>query len=111
MTPQTNLEDDAPPEISDALVGQLDKIASAHGGQVPLHGRLFAQWLHYVFPQQCPFPHKTGDASTARPHEFTGGDFIASKAEMTRHAERAKDASLPGEMGKEDFEWMSQWSQ
>ena len=22
---------------------------------VPLHGRLFSQWLHYVFPRECAF--------------------------------------------------------
>ena len=31
-----------------------------HGGKVPIHGRLFAQWLHYVFPRDCAFPYKSG---------------------------------------------------
>ena len=27
-----------------------------NGGEVPLHGLLFAQWLHYAFPNECPHP-------------------------------------------------------
>ncbi|CAE7211809.1 unnamed protein product [Symbiodinium sp. CCMP2592] len=30
--------------------------------EVPLHGRLFAQWLHHAFPRDCPFPHVSGTA-------------------------------------------------
>jgi len=26
---------------------------------VPLHGRLFTQWLHFAFPHECPYPHIT----------------------------------------------------
>jgi len=33
-------------------------IAQKNGGQVPLHGRMFAQWLHYAFPLDCPHPVK-----------------------------------------------------
>merc|ERR1719161_2800879 len=42
---------DEPPILAGMLSDQLQKIADAHGGRVPLHGRLFAQWLHYVFPR------------------------------------------------------------
>jgi len=38
------------------LLERLEKIADADG-LVWLHGRLFAQWLHHVFPLECPFPH------------------------------------------------------
>jgi hypothetical protein len=52
------LDDQAAP-ISDALVSKLDSIAKRHGGAVPLHGRLFAQWLHFAFPFECSYPHVT----------------------------------------------------
>ena len=29
---------------------------------MPLHGRLFAQWMHHAFPRHCPFPHVSGTA-------------------------------------------------
>merc|ERR1719437_155448 len=47
---------DAPKILPRALQERLGSIAAKHGGQVPLHGRLFAQWLHFAFPYECPFP-------------------------------------------------------
>jgi len=46
--------------ITAELVQRLEEIAEHHGGEVPLHGRLFAQWIHHVFPRACPFPHEAG---------------------------------------------------
>merc|ERR1719389_429393 len=77
--------DDEPPKLDASLKKQLWRIAETHGGQVPLHGRLFAQWLHYVFPQECPFPHKSGQHSAITPLQF-GENYIVSDSEMTRHA-------------------------
>jgi hypothetical protein len=35
--------------VEEKLVRRLSEVADYHGsGQVPLHGRLFAQWMHYV---------------------------------------------------------------
>jgi len=47
----------APRDIPAALMQRLNDIAASHGGRVPLHGRLFAQWLHHVYPRECPYPH------------------------------------------------------
>merc|ERR1719474_1700961 len=46
-----------------ATAEQLRAIAEKRGGQVPLHGRLFAEWLHFAFPHECPFPHAVEDAA------------------------------------------------
>ena len=43
------------------LVSHLEAVAEQNGGQVPLHGRLFAQWLHYVFPYECPYPQRSSE--------------------------------------------------
>eukprot|EP00932_Pfiesteria_piscicida_P006837 SRR837773.16806.p3 GENE.SRR837773.16806~~SRR837773.16806.p3 ORF type:complete len:388 (+),score=144.94 SRR837773.16806:58-1164(+) len=45
---------DAPRELSADLQAKLHAIAKHHGGQVPLHGRLFTQWLHFAFPTSAP---------------------------------------------------------
>jgi hypothetical protein len=97
-------QDDAPPNLDNGLAAQLRSVAESHGGQVPIHGRLFAQWLHYAFPRECPFPHKAGSfaAHTLTPTEF-GQEYFATKEEMTRHAD-SKSATE----GDEDF--MTQWS-
>lgn len=107
MTSQTTLDHDEPPHLSKSLVQQLDQIAKTHGGMVPLHGRLFAQWLHYVFPHECPFPHKTGAVSSATPVEY--GESIATAADMRKHA--SNSTALELSVGKEELQWMSQWSE
>merc|ERR1719210_93923 len=53
-----------------ALVRRLHEIAQSHDGRVPLHGRLFAQWMHHAYPRECPFPHVSGTTSPARVEEW-----------------------------------------
>jgi hypothetical protein len=50
---------DEPRPLSTNLVAKLSGIAAHNGGTVPLHGRLFTQWLHFAFPHECPYPHVT----------------------------------------------------
>jgi len=45
--------------VSTSLVEKLSSVAARNGGEVPLHGRLFTQWLHFAFPYECPYPHVT----------------------------------------------------
>merc|ERR1719191_1732867 len=46
--------------LTEELVARLGEIAALHDGQLPIHGRLLAQWLHFVFPHECPYPHMGG---------------------------------------------------
>merc|ERR1719191_520311 len=46
--------------LSVELRKRLDEVAQFHGGEVPLHGRLFAQWMHHAYPRECVFPHISG---------------------------------------------------
>jgi hypothetical protein len=107
MTSQTTLDDDEPPMLKGSLTSQLEDIGRKNGGVVPLHGRLFAQWLHYTFPRECPFPHKTGTATSSTPSEF-GDSYLAQKEDMQRHAENDKET--PASFHETEGEWMSQWS-
>jgi hypothetical protein len=43
--------------ISSVMLDRLNEVSKHHGAKIPLHGRLMAQWLHFVFPQECPYPH------------------------------------------------------
>jgi len=110
MTSPTTLDEDEPPHLNAALIQQLEQVAKANDGQVPLHGRLFAQWLHYVFPRECPFPHKTGAVSSATPSEY-GDSHIATNEDMRQYAAEATSLDIPASMGKEELQWMSQWSE
>jgi len=107
MTSQTTLDQDEPAHLDGNMVEQLNKVAKNHGGMVPLHGRLFAQWLHYVFPHECPFPHKSGAVSATTPSEY-GNDYIASKDDMKKHA--SNTTALDISVTKEELQWLSQWS-
>merc|ERR1719379_520048 len=53
--------------VSEGLRSKLEEVAKIHNGEVPLHGRLLAQWLHYAFPQDCPFPHVAGTVKPQTP--------------------------------------------
>mmetsp|Transcript_52653 Transcript_52653/g.125795 ORF Transcript_52653/g.125795 Transcript_52653/m.125795 type:complete len:581 (-) Transcript_52653:48-1790(-) len=105
----TSYEDGASSRVSRALREQLHVVAKHHGGKVPLHGRLFAQWLHYAFPRECPFPHKTGIHITQTPSEF-GEDAIATMDTMKTEAEKNADGGPIDSSAEEEF-WMTQWSQ
>jgi hypothetical protein len=101
--------DDVPPNIDSALRTQLLRIAETHDGMVPLHGRLFAQWLHYIFPRECPFPHRAGAHSVLTPSEY-GANFVASDEEVSSNvAARNETGQMMGAV--EEVEWMSQWSE
>lgn len=60
----------APREVSGELRNRLGEIAEHHDGLVPLHGRLFAQWMHHAFPRECPYPHKSGTTNPMTPDEW-----------------------------------------
>jgi len=104
----TNFDDERP-DLNGTLGAQLHRIAEVHGGQVPLHGRLFAQWLHYVFPRECPFPHKTGATVSQTPVE-RGDGMLASKDEVERHASTRKDQTVNSFLAEEE-DVMSQWTE
>lgn len=110
MTSQTSLDNDEPAHLSKEMRRQLEQIAKNSGGRVPLHGRLFAQWLHYVFPRECPYPHKAGAVTSTTPSEY-GQEFAASTDDMMKYALNKDSADIPVSVGKEELQWMSQWSE
>merc|ERR1719166_86040 len=71
----------APRNISSALQARLNEIAEMHGGRVPLHGRLFAQWMHHAYPRECLFPSVSGTTNTPSLDEWLG-DMVATQEEM-----------------------------
>jgi len=113
MTSGTSLEDETVVKVDAAMAAQLEAIAASHGGEVPIHGRLFLQWLHYVFPRQCPFPHKSGTTVHKAPLEFQG-EFVASQETMKAEAALPTEALLLVNASNgtgTEMQWMSQWSE
>jgi len=64
------MADDETEPLSEVLVQRLHAIAAHHGGEVPLHGRLFAQWMHFAHPQSCVYPHVSGTMYTKTLEEW-----------------------------------------
>jgi len=82
--------------IAPALRRRLQEVADHHGGRVPIHGRLFAQWLHHVFPHECPYPHMSGSKHQQWVYDFeeeTGKVSTLSDEEMQSFVLKASKLS------------------
>jgi hypothetical protein len=93
----------APRALSSELLGRLDEVATHHGGSVPLHGRLFAQWLHHAYPRECPYPHTAGSTNPMTADQWMqekgSQSTTASKEEMQLHVQ--DEAALPAKSSAE----------
>jgi hypothetical protein len=78
---------DAPRNLSSALLGRLEEIAELHGGEVPVHGRLFSQWMHHAYPRECPFPQVSGTTRPIDPLDWieSGKSDVASMEEVEKY--------------------------
>jgi len=99
----------APRNLSTTLLTRLDEIAKVHSGQVALHGRLFAQWMHHAYPRECPFPHVAGTTNPMAPEEWMDlmgiNNVEATMEEMQVHYSR-----LDAEHSSMDKETPLPWS-
>merc|ERR1719420_1818706 len=91
---------EAPRNLTSELISKLDSVASRHGGRVPLHGRLFAQWMHHAFPNECPHPHVSGTTAPKTTEAFmkSGGKVKITDEERAHYIE----AHTPPKEFKED---------
>jgi hypothetical protein len=62
--------------LSPAARNHLWQIADMHEGRVPLQSRLFAQWMHFAFPHECPFPHLSGSKNPTMLNVNSDGQFV-----------------------------------
>lgn len=91
---------DAPRNLSSALLDRLDSIAQRHGGHVPLHGRLFAQWMHHAYPNECPYPQLVTDPEMV----VANAGRSMSQSEMSLWSPNAGSADADKEMPWIDVE-------
>merc|ERR1719410_3016309 len=88
----------APRNLSAAQLGRLDEIAAVNGGRIPLHGRLFAQWMHHAYPRECRFPHEAGSTNPLTQQEFAnkhGLEAEVSDEEIARYIEMGASLGSP----------------
>jgi len=96
----------APRQLDAPLLRRLDEIAAHHGGNVQLHGRLFAQWMHHAYPRECPYPHVAGTTKPMTAEEYfssTGVDVEATHEEI--YAIMNQTAQLKTEVKKQELPW------
>merc|ERR1719335_68129 len=117
---------DAPRALAPALLAKLGDVAARHGGKVPLHGRLFAQWMHHAFPNECPHPHVSGTTAPKTTVAFkkSGGKvkvtaeerakYIAAHTSRTESRENDMERLLWSEeeelLSYDDFNLQSSWA-
>lgn len=110
----SNATKNAPRNLSSELIGALEQVASVSAGEVTLHGRLFAQWLHYVFPQDCPYPHMSETFKPLTPSEWFdehGKHSDASQSVVDKYVQDEMDAALRKDVGQDhDCGTMSLWT-
>lgn len=97
-------------ELSVWLRERLMDVVRHHGGFVPLHGRLFAQWLHHAYPRECPFPHMAGTVDPKRPEDVDYDENVdaATDEEMEFHINRSAPRMLEI-ANKSAFEESAMW--
>lgn len=101
--------------LSPSLLSRLDEIAQFHGdGHIPLHGRLFSQWMHNAYPRECKYPHVTGTTNPQRAEEWISSQkqAKASKTDMQKHIESApaRSPSAGGIEGCEEAGMCGHWN-
>merc|ERR1719401_1588870 len=91
-------------KLSPLLRSRLNEIALHHDGVIPLHGRLFAQWMHLAYPRECNYPHVSGTTYRKTVEEWekeTGErsgstmDELYDWTERLLEQERLRQASHP----------------
>lgn len=79
-----------------ALLDQLEQIAATREDRkVALHTRLFAEWLHFVFPRECPYPHMQEEEATGQAASWEELQHFVTEekvSEMAAALERKKVA-------------------
>jgi len=89
----------APRNLSAALLSRLEEVAASNGGKVPLHGRLFAQWMHHAYPRECEYPHLAGKTSPLDVYDMeqAGGEILVTPGEMQSRASAKRRKTAPVE--------------
>lgn len=83
----------APRRLSDSLLNKLDSMATTNNGHVPLHGRLFAQWMHHAYPNECAFPNPVTAETPLTSAEWLGetsDQLMYTAEERERYARDSK---------------------
>jgi len=90
------INSDGEQAVTSELEAKLHVVAERHAGAVPLHGRLFAQWMHFAFPLECPYPHVLEDSMSLSPLSWKSKQSYTSTEEQ-RQKIMQENATLAAE--------------
>merc|ERR1719471_174256 len=91
------------------LVQRLMEIAARYDGRVPLHGRLFAQWMHHAYPRECPYPHISGTTQPQTVKEYKAQSNMAPT--LTKDALKEAVAAAKPETEYAGSDECTRWSE
>lgn len=92
----------APRKLKDSMVKRLKTVASANEGKVPIHGRMFAQWMHHAFPRECPYPQASGASAPVSADEWLAASGQERARKTTEQLQMVVDShSRVSPMGAE----------
>jgi hypothetical protein len=100
-----------PRELPAPLRSRLDEIAGRHGGRVPLHSRLFAQWMHYAFPNECPYPRSLLTTEAELPQQEWMEMYNATTGRATLEEMQAATYLLDGDNATAGEDPVQLWSE
>jgi len=86
---------DAPRDFPRVMMERLQEIAEQNGGEVPLHGRLFSEWLHFAFPNECPYPHVVEEAKALTPSHWLDKKMSVDPQQRTEIAAAPEEEATP----------------
>merc|ERR1719313_2061382 len=102
---------DAPRNLTTSLMGRLDEVASRNGGRVPIHGRLFTQWMHHAFPNEGPYPHVSGSTAPKKPDDWMAEsqtNAMVTADERSQHTGVTATSHLTSEKEEPLLQWDSE---
>merc|ERR1719510_67905 len=99
-------------KLSVTLMQRLTELGEHHGNRIPIHGRLFAQWMHLAYPRECPFPHISGtiQPKTAKEMRAVGQATKAQKEVMQQFVKAGREKSNKEEEGCDNEICSEMWS-
>jgi len=98
-------------ELPQILLQRLEDIALHHDGRVPLHGRLFAQWMHHAYPRECSYPHMSGTTRPQTTKEFKAQQQRSSVLTKEQLVETVKAAKSDAQEAEDaESEECTEWS-
>jgi len=99
-------------DLHPSQIARLEEISKRHGGRVPLHGRLFTQWMHHAYPRECPYPHLSGTVLAHRTSDFkeqTNKSPTLKPEEISDVVEKHRAEQAESSFGSSDD--CTQWSE